>query len=89
MAALAFLGALSLGSSFCVIGGSFLGVSEYLIGLIDLHEDCLGPRVLVPVGVVFERHPPEDTPDLLKRGSRRHIKELVIVIIAGHERSTP
>ena len=50
MAALAFLGTLGLGSSFCVIGGSFLGVSEYLIGLIDLHEDCLGPRVLVLVG---------------------------------------
>ena len=87
MAALAFLGTLGLASSFCVIGGSFLGVSEYLIGLIDLHEDCLGPRVLVLVGVVLERHPPEGAPDLLKRGSRGHIKELVIVIIVGHEAS--
>ena len=89
MAALAFLGTLGLGSSFCVIGGSFLGVSEYLIGLIDLHEDCLGPRVLVLVlvGVVLERHPPEGAPDLLKRGSRGHIKELVIVIIVGHKDS--
>ena len=50
MAELAFLGMLSLGSSFCVIGGSFLGVSEYLIGLVDLLEDGLGPRVLVLVG---------------------------------------
>ena len=50
MAALAFLGTLSLASSFCVIGDSFLGVSEYLIGLIDLLVDGLGPRVLVLVG---------------------------------------
>ena len=50
MAALAFLGTLSLASSFCVIGGSFLGVSECLIGLVDLLVDGLGPRVLVLVG---------------------------------------
>src|SRR5581483_4027382 len=59
-----------------------LGVGEDLVGLVDLLEARLGPRLLVSVRVVLHRQAPERLFDLVRSRVPRDAEHVVVVLLA-------
>src|SRR5581483_7544753 len=70
-----------------VVGLPLLGVAEDRVGLADLLEALLGPRLPVAVGVVLERQPAVRLLHVLGAGVAGDAQQLVVVGLGRHRRA--